>query len=171
MSKQRTIASPVTFSGKGLHTGELVTMTVLPAEENRGIVFRRTDLKGMPEVAALAHNVCDTARGTTIKDGKASSVGHIAETLCDMSPTYSFDTEWCSTNVSESGSTSITSLRIASGRVPNVVGMGLVDALFLLEQQGIEVTHSGVGRVTKQSIPQGSKITDKTRKIHLTLSI
>lgn len=86
MSKQRTIAGPVTFSGKGLHTGELVTMTVLPAEENRGIVFRRTDLKGMPEVAALAHNVCDTARGTTIKDGKAkvSTIEHILSALWTM---------------------------------------------------------------------------------------
>ena len=83
MSKQRTIVSPITFSGKGLHTGELVTMTVLPAEENRGIVFRRTDLKDMPEVAALAHNVCDTSRGTTIKDGKAkvSTIEHILSAL------------------------------------------------------------------------------------------
>lgn len=86
MSKQRTIVSPITFSGKGLHTGELVTMTVLPAEENRGIVFRRTDLKGMPEVAALAHNVCDTSRGTTIKDGKAkvATIEHILSALWTM---------------------------------------------------------------------------------------
>ena len=157
IAKEKTDEHPTYYGGRVagdvvcdiiefLHTNDL---TLHPVVENSG--------KGY--------------RPTTIKDGKASSVGHIAETLCDMSPTYSFDTEWCSTNVSESGSTSITSLRIASGRVPNVVGMGLVDALFLLEQQGIEVTHSGVGRVTKQSIPQGSKITDKTRKIHLTLSI
>ena len=86
MSKQRTIVAPITFSGKGLHTGELVTMTVLPAEENRGIVFRRVDLKGMPEVAALAHNVCDTSRGTTIKDGKAkvSTIEHIISALWTM---------------------------------------------------------------------------------------
>ena len=86
MSKQRTIVSPITFSGKGLHTGELVTMTVLPAEENRGIVFRRTDLKGAPEVAALAHNVCDTSRGTTIKDGKAkvATIEHILSALWTM---------------------------------------------------------------------------------------
>ena len=86
MSKQRTIVSPITFSGKGLHTGELVTMTVLPAEENRGIVFRRTDLKGAPEVAALAHNVCDTSRGTTIKDGKGkvATIEHILSALWTM---------------------------------------------------------------------------------------
>ena len=86
MSKQRTIAAPVTFSGKGLHTGELVTMTVLPAEADRGIVFRRTDLKGSPEVAALAHNVTDTSRGTTIKDGKAkvSTIEHLMAALWTM---------------------------------------------------------------------------------------
>lgn len=82
-SKQRTLNSSITFSGKGLHTGATVTMTVHPAEADRGIVFRRTDLKGMPEVAALAHNVCDTARGTTIKQGKAkvSTIEHILSAL------------------------------------------------------------------------------------------
>lgn len=86
MSKQRTIAAPIAFSGKGLHTGELVTMTVNPAEADRGIVFRRTDLKGSPEVAALAHNVCDTSRGTTIKQGKAkvSTIEHILSALWTM---------------------------------------------------------------------------------------
>lgn len=86
MSKQRTIKEPIKFSGKGLHTGELVTMTVLPAEADRGIIFRRIDLKGMPEVAALAHNVTDTSRGTTIKDGKAkvSTIEHLMAALWTM---------------------------------------------------------------------------------------
>jgi cell division protein FtsI (penicillin-binding protein 3) len=110
-------------------------------------------------------------RPTMIKDGKASSVARITESLCNMNYADGLDSEWCSAFVNESGSTTVQSLNIASGRVPNVQGMGLVDALFLLEQQGLEVTHSGVGRVTKQSIPHGSKITDKRRKIHLTLSI
>ena len=85
-SKQRTLASSITFSGKGLHTGEIVTMTVHPAEANAGIVFRRVDLKDCPEVAALAHNVCDTSRGTTIKSGKAkvSTIEHIMAALWTM---------------------------------------------------------------------------------------
>lgn len=85
-SKQRTLAAPITFSGKGLHTGELVTMTARPAEAGSGIVFRRVDLKGQPTVAALAHNVSDTARGTTIKDGKAkvSTIEHILSALWTM---------------------------------------------------------------------------------------
>lgn len=58
-------------------------MTINPAEANSGIVFRRTDLKESPCVAALAHNVCDTSRGTTIKDGKAkvSTIEHIVSAL------------------------------------------------------------------------------------------
>ena len=85
-NKQRTIAEEISFSGKGLHTGELVTMRVCPAEADRGIVFRRIDLKGSPEVAALAHNVSDTSRGTTIKDGKAkvSTIEHIVSALWTM---------------------------------------------------------------------------------------
>ena len=38
-NKQTTIGSPISFSGKGLHTGAIVTMVVNPAEADRGIVF------------------------------------------------------------------------------------------------------------------------------------
>ena len=81
--KQTTIGAPITFSGKGLHTGALVTMVVRPAEADRGIVFRRIDLKGQPGVPALAGFVSDTARGTTIKNGKAkvSTIEHLMASL------------------------------------------------------------------------------------------
>lgn len=84
--KQTTIAAPVTFSGKGLHTGAIVTIVVRPAEADRGIVFRRTDIKGTPEVPALARFVTDTARGTTIKQGKAkvSTIEHLMAALWTM---------------------------------------------------------------------------------------
>ncbi len=85
-NKQTTICSPISFSGKGLHTGAIVTMVVNPAEANRGIVFRRTDIKGTPEVPALARYVVDTARGTTIKLGKAkvSTIEHLMAALWTM---------------------------------------------------------------------------------------
>ena len=44
MIKQRTIKSPVSTTGIGLHKGEKVQLTLRPAPENTGIVFRRTDL-------------------------------------------------------------------------------------------------------------------------------
>ncbi|HUX85087.1 MAG TPA: penicillin-binding protein [Chitinophagaceae bacterium] len=45
------------------------------------------------------------------------------------------------------------------GLVPNVAGMGLKDALQLLEQDGLEVTVAGTGKVYAQSIPAGDRIT------------
>ncbi len=56
---------------------------------------------------------------------------------------------------------------IQKGAIPNVVGMGLKDALFLLENMGIRVIASGTGRVKQQSIEPGSPIENK--KIFLTL--
>lgn len=43
------------------------------------------------------------------------------------------------------------------GKVPCVVGMGLKDAIYLLERQGMIVSFSGVGTVLSQSVPAGSK--------------
>lgn len=40
---QNTLKTPVSFDGVGLHSGEVVRLTILPAPANRGIVFRRID--------------------------------------------------------------------------------------------------------------------------------
>lgn len=86
--KQRTINQPLTFKGKGLHTGVTVTMTVNPAEDNHGIKFRRTDLPETPVVSALAEFVTSTSRGTTIESGaaKVSTIEHLMYALytCDI---------------------------------------------------------------------------------------
>ena len=81
--KQRTLAAPISFEGKGLHTGLQVNMRVCPAEDNTGIVFRRVDLEGCPEVPALCEFVTDTSRGTTIERGaaKVSTIEHIMSAL------------------------------------------------------------------------------------------
>ncbi len=73
----------MTFSGKGLHTGVLVTMTVNPAPADHGIVFRRTDVEGTPTIPALCEYVTDTSRGTTIEiDGvRVSTIEHIMSAL------------------------------------------------------------------------------------------
>ncbi len=82
-AKQKTLSAPITFKGKGLHTGVSVTMNVLPAEENTGLVFRRTDLEGSPAIEALGDYVTDTSRGTTIeKNGvRISTIEHIMAAL------------------------------------------------------------------------------------------
>ncbi len=52
--------------------------------------------------------------------------------------------------------------------VPNVKGMSLKDALYLLENRGLQVKFVGTGKVIKQSIPIGRKI-QEGREIVLTL--
>ena len=42
--------------------------------------------------------------------------------------------------------------------MPNVVGMGLQDAVFLLENYGLKVEFSGKGSIKRQSIPKGRSI-------------
>ena len=85
-TKQQTIAAPLTFSGKGLHTGVQVTMTVNPAPADHGIVFRRVDIEGQPAIPALCEYVTDTSRGTTIEiDGvRISTIEHIMSALWTM---------------------------------------------------------------------------------------
>ncbi|HAN79787.1 MAG TPA: UDP-3-O-[3-hydroxymyristoyl] N-acetylglucosamine deacetylase [Bacteroidales bacterium] len=78
--KQRTLKSPVSFSGKGLHTGAIVNMTIKPAAENTGYRFKRVDLEGQPEVRAIVENVIDTSRSTIIEENGAR-VGTIEHTL------------------------------------------------------------------------------------------
>ena len=82
-TKQQTLRSSLSFSGKGLHTGVRVSMTVHPAEADTGIVFRRTDIEDCPEIPALCDYVVDTSRGTTIeKDGhRVSTIEHIMSAL------------------------------------------------------------------------------------------
>ena len=85
-TKQHTINESMTFSGKGLHTGVHVTMTVNPAPEDNGILFRRIDLDGQPTIPALCEYVTDTSRGTTIeKEGvRVSTIEHIMSALWTM---------------------------------------------------------------------------------------
>ena len=66
--KQHTLNSTYTFEGRGLHTGRLVTMHLLPAPDDYGIVFQRTDLGSDVYVHAKVENVVQTRRSTTLGD-------------------------------------------------------------------------------------------------------
>ena len=81
--KQRTILRDASIKGKSLHTGEEVNLTLKPAPENHGIVFRRIDLYGKPELKALVDLVEDLVRSTTIADGhtKVHTVEHLLSAL------------------------------------------------------------------------------------------
>lgn len=67
MIKQTTIASEITLTGVGLHTGQEVTMTFKPAPINNGFTFVRVDLEGQPIIEADANYVVNTQRGTNLE--------------------------------------------------------------------------------------------------------
>ena len=46
MVKQRTIKKTVKARGVGIHSGKLVNMTLIPAESDHGVVFKRLDVGG-----------------------------------------------------------------------------------------------------------------------------
>ena len=70
-SNQHTLKKTYYFQGKGLHTGTYAHMKLLPAPAGSGINFRRTDLSSKPVIEALAENVTNTARSTTISRNEA----------------------------------------------------------------------------------------------------
>lgn len=86
MQYQQTLNNSYSFEGKGLHTGKVAKMTVGPAPVDTGIVFRRTDIGQEALVEALAENVSNTARSTTISKGEASvsTIEHIMSALTGL---------------------------------------------------------------------------------------
>ena len=82
-TKQNTVKKRVSYSGIALHTGVRAHLSINPAPENTGVVFRREDLTDKPSVTANASNVVDVRRGTTIASGNAavSTVEHVMAAL------------------------------------------------------------------------------------------
>ena len=85
--KQRTLSRPVTIKGNALHTGEAVTLTLRPAPVNHGVVFRRVDLSGSPEIQPRVDHITDLVRATTIQSGhvKIHTVEHVLSALAGCS--------------------------------------------------------------------------------------
>ena len=83
MLNQQTLNRPASFSGIGLHSGNRVNMTILPAPANSGVRFRRVDLDGKPEIEARVENVSETNRSTTLAKGnvKVHTVEHVLAAL------------------------------------------------------------------------------------------
>lgn len=83
---QHTLNNTYSFEGKGLHTGTYAHMTIMPGPADSGVVFRRTDLPGKPEIHALAENVSNTARSTTISESGAEvvTIEHIMSALTGL---------------------------------------------------------------------------------------
>src|SRR5690606_34569646 len=77
------------------------------------------------------------------------------------------ESEWVRT-VRNGNSVDLRRQEVRKGFVPDVSGMTLRDALYVLEQVGLTVSFQGAGRVERQSLPPGRKIRNGDR-VYLTL--
>ena len=81
---QKTINSPIKFSGIGLHSGKVSNISLKPSEPNSGIIFKRTDLKLNNLVFPNFSNVNNTVLNTTISNEygvKVSTIEHLMGAL------------------------------------------------------------------------------------------
>ncbi|MBI5455022.1 MAG: UDP-3-O-acyl-N-acetylglucosamine deacetylase [Deltaproteobacteria bacterium] len=83
---QKTIENKIEFSGIGLHTGHEIRVRILPANENTGIVFVRSDVPSSPIIRARAENVVATSYATTLgrKGVTVSTVEHLLAAFYGM---------------------------------------------------------------------------------------
>ena len=83
---QRTLSAPARLTGVGLHSGRTVTVEVLPAKPNSGIVFHRTDSEYAGSVEAHVFNVSATELSTSIGIGASaiSTIEHLMAALAGL---------------------------------------------------------------------------------------
>jgi len=67
-------------------------------------------------------------------------------------------------------SATLTALEFPESGIPDVRGMGLRDALYLLENAGLQVKYNGIGTVKSQSIAPGTPLRPEVTTIQLRLS-
>lgn len=84
---QKTLAGKVRVDGVGLHTGEMIHLTISPAAANRGIEFHRVDMGEKGRIPARYDHVVDTTLSTMIGNehgATVSTVEHLMSALSAM---------------------------------------------------------------------------------------
>jgi len=102
------------------------------------------------------------------KHGSKSTAETVFNHLGIKIQNEAFQAEWVVTSTQDS-LVRIAPRLIRDNLVPNVVGMGLRDAIFLLENQGLDVKVKGHGMVRQQSLQAGARI-QNGQIIEITLS-
>ncbi|MBL6770329.1 MAG: UDP-3-O-[3-hydroxymyristoyl] N-acetylglucosamine deacetylase [Rhizobiales bacterium] len=72
---QRTISNEISFSGKGVHTNEVSNLTLTPAKEDTGIIFRRLDASEDKSIINASYqNVISTHYCTELSNSFGTSI-------------------------------------------------------------------------------------------------
>ncbi len=155
-----TIAIVIRSTPHGPYYGAVVSAPVFKTIADK---LYATHIGGWerPADSLLAH------KGIITKKTSAQNINAIIQTLNIKAPEAAW-AGWAQLNNNNAGKFNIQKLITDKNNIPDVSGMGLRDALFILENSGLRVSISGKGKVLTQSISPGNKIT-KGQKIHLQL--
>ncbi|ABS64038.1 UDP-3-0-acyl N-acetylglucosamine deacetylase [Parvibaculum lavamentivorans DS-1] len=86
---QKTLVRPVVIDGIGLHSGAAIHMVLHPAEADRGVVFRRTDLvaqgREVSDIPATFDHVVDTTLSTAIGNAAGTTVSTVEHLMSAFS--------------------------------------------------------------------------------------
>ncbi len=82
---QKTLKTPVSCKGVGVHSASPITLEILPAEPHTGIVFERSDLPAdMNKIPANWSFVTDTKMCTKIDNGRGASVSTVEHVMAGL---------------------------------------------------------------------------------------
>ena len=81
---QKTIKNKVSFSGVALHSGLNVNVSLIPAEPNSGIIFKRVDLDKNNLVYPNFMNVTNTSLNTTVENEFGVRISTIEHLMCAL---------------------------------------------------------------------------------------
>jgi cell division protein FtsI (penicillin-binding protein 3) len=113
-----------------------------------------------PEVGINWTDTTHTIRTNPLLAGNSRDIYFLSQWL--GYPMHLRNTGEYLTQIADSTGVSYASVAFDDETIPSVIGMGLRDAVYILEKRGIKVQFSGVGLVKEQSLPAGSKITPGT---------
>jgi cell division protein FtsI (penicillin-binding protein 3) len=71
---------------------------------------------------------------------------------------YAINGDWVTVERGEDGQITMREAKLSNNRVPNVVGMDITDAVYLLENMGISTQFTGQGVVKEQSLHAGDTV-------------
>jgi cell division protein FtsI (penicillin-binding protein 3) len=106
---------------------------------------------------ALAKNDSVPNRMPVVKAGQRKELNKVFAQLKIDANSSTNDAAWV-TATSENNSVELTERKMINGAMPDVSGMGARDAIYLLENEGLNVRISGKGVVIRQSIEPGTRI-------------
>ena len=176
--------------GDGYYYGSMVTylpadnprytiMTAIFTKRQIGKFYYGASLTGpvQKQVATFLYNR-DKQYAEEVADGdfhtsqiKGGNIDKMRKVANEYGDKFSTDSRhgWGKGSVGEEGKLQISTLETREGCVPNVVGMGLDDALYLLEKSGLAVDIVGYGKVVKQSLSPNTAVANTNKRITIML--